>query len=149
MPGSGGIPLPHDRVVDRHQESTTNIPGIPDSPLSTCVSTQRKMVFTCQAVGGFPSPTIEWWIGTKNLQPKYQVYLTLPSPPGCLRREGEGCHLQGGGGFLSPTIEWWIGTKNLQPTYQVCLTLHSPLVCLRRERWRSGARQWGDSPPPP
>ena len=39
----------------------------------TYVSEGREREVTCQAVGGFPSPTIEWWIGTRNLQPTYQV----------------------------------------------------------------------------
>jgi hypothetical protein len=52
----------------------------------TYVSEGREREVTCQAVGGFPSPTIEWWIGTKNLQPTYQVYPTLRCPPVCLHR---------------------------------------------------------------
>jgi hypothetical protein len=39
----------------------------------TYVSEGKEREVTCQAVGGFPSPTIQWWIGTKNLQPSYQV----------------------------------------------------------------------------
>ncbi|XP_023348793.1 uncharacterized protein LOC111717526 [Eurytemora carolleeae] len=38
----------------------------------TYVSEGRDREVTCRAVGGFPPPSIQWWIGTKQLDPTYQ-----------------------------------------------------------------------------
>jgi len=42
----------------------------------TYVSEGRDREVTCRAVGGFPPPSIQWWIGTKQLDPTYQVFIT-------------------------------------------------------------------------
>ena len=37
------------------------------------VSADKEVEVTCQAVGGYPSPKLTWWLGSKMLRPFDEV----------------------------------------------------------------------------
>lgn len=37
------------------------------------VSADKEVEVTCQAVGGYPSPALTWWLGSKMLRPFDEV----------------------------------------------------------------------------